>query len=179
VSNNPAMQAAFPTVMLGSIGLFVIVGMISMLIRGNYHDQIGQGGLYSGEDSFGGAQRRGSRGAGAYGDAPGWGGEEQDTSTSLLSSSAEREVEIRQMLVARSERLVRRGQAPLDIDAELARLERGGASGLHGAGGAGDAALAEEVRQLVLARNERRRRQGLDALDIETEVQRTLAELNP
>ena len=41
------------------------------------------------------------------------------------------------------------------------------------------AALTAEVRQLVLARNERRARQGLDALDVEAEVQRTLAELSP
>jgi hypothetical protein len=38
-------------------------------------------------------------------------------------------------------------------------------------------ALADEVRQLAIARNERRARQGLEPLDVEAEVDRTLAEL--
>ena len=38
------------------------------------------------------------------------------------AGQAERELEIRQMLKARSERLVRNGQPALDVDAELARL---------------------------------------------------------
>ena len=37
--------------------------------------------------------------------------------------------------------------------------------------------LEEEVRQLVVARNERRERQGLEPLDIDAEIARTLAEL--
>ena len=37
----------------------------------------------------------------------------------------------------------------------------------------------EEVRQLVIARNERRQRQGLQELDVESEVARTLQELDP
>jgi hypothetical protein len=90
---------------------------------------------------------------------------------------AEREREIRQMLSARSERLVRGGQPPLDVDAEVARL----LSGEHGrqASNPRDPALTAEVRQLVLARNERRLRQGLDALDVDAEVARTLDELEP
>ena len=39
---------------------------------------------------------------------------------------------------------------------------------------AGDPALREEVRQLVVARNERRRRQGEEPLDVEAEVDRQL-----
>jgi hypothetical protein len=42
-----------------------------------------------------------------------------------------------------------------------------------------DPEIVEEVRQLVIARNERRARQGLDALDVDAEVARTLAELDP
>ena len=42
-----------------------------------------------------------------------------------------------------------------------------------------DATLVEEVRQLVIARNERRVRQGMSELDVESEVERTLAELDP
>jgi len=86
---------------------------------------------------------------------------------------AEQELEVRQMLIARSERMVGRGQPALDIDAEVARLlgppERGG----HSPG------LTEEVRQLVVARNERRVRQGLEPLDVDAEVTRTLEEFDP
>jgi hypothetical protein len=70
---------------------------------------------------------------------------------------------------------VRNGGAALDIDAEMALLEQpeDGASGKH------DAALTEEVRQLVMARNERRVRSGEEPMDVESEVQRTLGELDP
>jgi hypothetical protein len=40
-----------------------------------------------------------------------------------------------------------------------------------------DAALREEVRQLVVARNERRARQGKPPLDVEEEIDRQLREL--
>jgi hypothetical protein len=42
----------------------------------------------------------------------------------------------------------------------------------------GESALAQEVRQLVIARNERRARAGEPPLDVDTEVQRQLAELD-
>ncbi len=87
---------------------------------------------------------------------------------------AEREQEIRQMLQARSERRVRRGEPALDIDAEVARL-----TAAQPASTGHDPGIAEEVLQLVVARNERRERQGLEPLDLEAEVQRTLAELDP
>jgi hypothetical protein len=78
-----------------------------------------------------------------------------------------REAEIRQMLEARSARRVRRGEEPLDVDAELAALTRG----------APDPGLAVEVRQLVEARNARRVRRGEEPLDVEAEVARRLREL--
>jgi hypothetical protein len=169
------MQAAFPLVLFGSIGLFVLLGVLSMFTRRNLHDQIGQGGLYVGEDPFGGA------GAGRSGTASWSGGVGGQPDPWSYPSGAdgsehpsERELEIRQLLEARSERLVRRGHAPLDIDAELAALESGRMDGT----GTHDPALTAEVRQLVLARNERRQRRGLDALDVEVEVQRTLSELD-
>ena len=40
-----------------------------------------------------------------------------------------------------------------------------------------DPQLAVEVRQLVVARNERRLRQGKEPLDVEQEVERQLREL--
>jgi hypothetical protein len=91
-----------------------------------------------------------------------------------VAGRAEREHEIRQMLGARSDRLVSRGQPALDIDAEVARLMAPApAPDGHAAG------LVEEVRQLVVARNERRERQGLEPLEVESEVARTLAEFAP
>src|ERR1019366_3363030 len=64
----------------------------------------------------------------------------------------------------------------LEGDAEVARLlAPAGAIGDSGH----DAGLVDEVRQLVVARNERRVRQGLEALDVEAEVSRTLEELDP
>ena len=41
----------------------------------------------------------------------------------------------------------------------------------------GDPGLRDEVRQLVIARNERRLRQGKDPLDVEAEVNRQLRDL--
>jgi hypothetical protein len=153
------MQAAFPVVVFGSIALFVVVGVMSMLTRNNLYDQIGQGGLSIGEDHSGGGLP----------EPPAGGGYETP------EARAEREQEIRQMLQARSDRLVSQGQPPLDIEAEFAKLQRPD----QGVGGFRDPGLAVEVRQLVLARNERRRRQGQEPLDVESEVQRTLAELDP
>jgi hypothetical protein len=100
--------------------------------------------------------------------------------TGSAAASAEQEREIRQMLRARSERLVRKGEPALDVDAELARL-LGGANPVapSRAPGKHDAGLLEEVRQLVVARNERRVRQGLEPLDTDAEVTRTLEEMSP
>jgi hypothetical protein len=85
-------------------------------------------------------------------------------------SGAVRDDEIRQMLQARNERRERRGQPPLDIEAELAALVRGPAL-------AADPALVAEVRDLVIARNERRARMGKEPLDVEAEVARQLRDL--
>jgi hypothetical protein len=84
------------------------------------------------------------------------------------AAKAEREEEIRQLVQARSDRLLARGDAPLDIEAEVRRL-----IGIDSDPGA-DGELREEVRQLVLARNERRIARGEPALDVEAEVDRQL-----
>jgi len=145
-------------VVLGVVAFSLLISVLFLVTGGNdsLYDQIGQGGISrEGEDS-----------------APGGGPAPAPDSR---AARAEQEQEIRQMLGARNERLVRRGEAPLDIDAELARLlaDAGSHAQSH------DAALVEEVRQLVLARNERRLRQGMAALDVDSEVARTLAELDP
>ena len=73
------------------------------------------------------------------------------------------------MLEAKSARPRRRGEAPLDIDAEMARSDRSRRRPPI-------PALREEVRQLVVARNERRVRRGEEPLDVEAEVERQLRE---
>lgn len=82
--------------------------------------------------------------------------------------------EVRQMLEAKSERRRQRGEAPLDVEAETARLLA--AAGQSGEAGV-DAELRAEVRQLVVARNERRMREGLEPLDVEAETEKQLADL--
>jgi hypothetical protein len=91
----------------------------------------------------------------------------RETATAAPDSAEARE-EIRQMLEAKSARRTARGEAPLDVDAELQALT---------ASGAADPGLREEVRQLVIARNERRLRQGKEPLDVEAEVERQMRAL--
>jgi hypothetical protein len=85
----------------------------------------------------------------------------------------EREEEIRQLVQARHDRQLARGEAPVDVEAEVGRLidldiEPGSEPERQ------DAALREEVRQLVIARNERRAARGEPPLDVEAEIERQL-----
>jgi hypothetical protein len=154
VSLQPAaLQGAFGIVLFVVVGLAIIVAVVSLLTRSRIYEQIGRGGLSLNED----------RAAGAATAEP----------TGPLAPAAleqERQEEIRQMLQARNERRARRGEAPLDVETELARLTASAPTQT-------DPQLAEEVRQLVIARNERRARQGLAPLDVEEEVARELREL--
>ena len=145
-------------VVFGAIAFSILISLAFLLTRGSgesAYDRIGAGGI-SREGDYGG-------GAPAASESP--------------AGRAEQEREIRQMLGARSERLVRSGQPPLDIDAETARLLGEGRGGRNSA--PRDPELRAEVRQLVVARNERRKRQGMDPLDVDAEVARTLDELEP
>jgi hypothetical protein len=92
---------------------------------------------------------------------------------SVPASPQAREAEIRQLLEAKAYRQRARGEAPLDVDAELSRLLAEAPGSKRGT----DPHLAEEVRQLVVARNERRVRQGREPLDVDSEVERQLREL--
>jgi hypothetical protein len=80
--------------------------------------------------------------------------------------------EARQMLEAKSYRRQRRGERPLDVEAEVKQL-------LEPATGPGsvDEELRAEVRRLVIAGNERRLRRGEPRLDVEAETERQLADL--
>lgn len=150
MGHNQSMEP-FTVVVVGAVVLFVLVGIGSFLAGGSVYDKIGEGGLTMGSSS------------------------PVPPGNSALDK-AEREMEIRQMLQARSDRQVRNGGPALDIDAELALLDAPAESTTHGNH---DAALTEEVRQLVIARNERRMRSGEEPMDVEAEVQRTLQELDP
>jgi hypothetical protein len=95
---------------------------------------------------------------------------------------AEREAEIRQLVQARHDRQAGRGEQPVDVAAEVARLlaldpegdPRGGPDEQRRQ----DAALRLEVRQLVIARNERRAAKGQPPLDVEIEVERQMEQLD-
>ncbi|HEY4450414.1 MAG TPA: hypothetical protein VGN13_02325 [Solirubrobacteraceae bacterium] len=168
MSNNRAVHVASSTfafdigenglsfVVFGTVAFSLLMSVLFMVTRGtdNLYDHIGQGGL----------SREGDFPAGAP--AP---------NVESPAGRAEQEQEVRQMLRARSDRLVRRGEPALDIDAEVARLLAPPAGDPRER----DAGLLEEVRQLVVARNERRARQGLEPLDVEAEVAQTLRELDP
>jgi hypothetical protein len=85
----------------------------------------------------------------------------------------EREEEIRQLVQARHDRQLARGQQPVDVDTEVERLlaiDPEGAAGDEG----DNSALRDEVRQLVIARNDRRLRRGEPPLDVEAEIDRQL-----
>ena len=84
--------------------------------------------------------------------------------------AARSQEEIRQMLEAKS--------APAR-GPRRARAGRGGRAGRAHADPPrpADPGLREEVRQLVIARNERRLRQGKEPLDVEAEIERQLREL--
>lgn len=142
------MQAAFGIVVFGTVIAATFIALLSLVHRSDLYDQIGAGGL---------SLRDGSdRGT--------------DPAPSSPAGVAIRDEEIRQMLDAQNARRIRRGQDPVDVEAELRRLVRPAA-------GTGDPELREEVRQLVHARNARRLRQGKEPLDVETEIDRQLAGL--
>ncbi|HYN91727.1 MAG TPA: hypothetical protein VER75_07380 [Thermoleophilaceae bacterium] len=131
---------AFGTVLIAVSLLAVVVAAISYWGSGSIYSGLGRGDLEL----------------------------ERDRPASTGSAAEARE-EIRQMLQAKSERREARGEAPIDVEAELASLTSAPA--------ASDPGLREEVRQLMIARNERRLRQGKEPLDVEAEVERQLRDL--
>ena len=90
-----------------------------------------------------------------------------DPPAGSAAARAESEAEIRQMLEAKSARRERRGEAPLDIDAEYRHLTAPTV----------DASLRDEVRSIVVARNARRIERGKEPLDVEAEIDRQLRDL--
>jgi predicted NUDIX family NTP pyrophosphohydrolase len=84
--------------------------------------------------------------------------------------------EARQMIEAKSYRRVKRGEEPLDVEAEVSALLDSELSGRAGGKRNLDEKLRAEVRDLVVARNERRMRRGQEPLDVEAEVERQVAD---
>ena len=125
----------------------LIAALLSLIGRGKLYEGIGKGTLSLDEPDF------------AAGPPPG-----------SAAAKAEAEGEIRQLVEAKSARRVARGEAPLDVEAEISALTAP-------APATRDDALREEVRQIVVARNERLVRQGKEPLDVEAEVERQLRDL--
>ena len=139
------MQDAFGIVIFVVVGISAVLAIVSLFFRGRIYDEIGRGGI--------GDDREISR-------AP----ENRSHPTGV---ELERDAEIRQMLEARNARHVARGEAEVDIEAELARLTAP----------AVDPALRAEIRDLVIARNARREAKGEPPLDVDAEIERQLREL--
>ena len=140
------MEESFGTVLI----VICVVGALFAALS-----YIGAGGLYQriGKGSFSLDEPDRPRGP-----APG-----------SAAARAEADVEIRQLVEAKSARREARGQAPLDVEAEIASLTKPPEA-------VRDEALREEVRQHVVARNDRREARGQAPLDVEAEVDRQLRE---
>jgi hypothetical protein len=146
IRDTLGVQEAFGIVLVVVVVIAALIAVWTFVSSGEAWERIGKGGL---------SLRDGS-------DRP-----ESGPARSGAVSARERDDEIRQMLTARNERRMRRGEEPLDLDAELARLTAP----------AVDPALREEIRQFVLARNSRRVRQGKEPLDVEAEIERQIRDL--
>ncbi|MDQ3723282.1 MAG: hypothetical protein M3376_09505 [Actinomycetota bacterium] len=140
------MEDAFGIVVWVVAAVGAIVAVITLAGTGRNYRQIGGGGLVRDDEE-------GAR----HGDMPD-------------DAGAERDEEIRQMLGARNARRARRGEAPLDVESEIAALDRPAASAVDGE-------LREEIREHVLARNARRVRAGADPLDVDEEIERRIRDL--
>ena len=141
------MADAFPVVIIGVSLVAIVVAVVVSLASGGLYDRIGAGVFSMDHED------------------PGRKGPPPDSP----QARAEAAEEIRQLVEAKSARRVARGQAPLDVEAEIAALSQPPP--------AADAELRAEVRQLVQARNERRIRRGQEPLDVEAEVDRQMRDL--
>ncbi len=101
-----------------------------------------------------------------------------------VAEAAERDEEVRQMVEASNFRRLERGEAELDAEAEIDRLLGRGEQSDEVVDGAPDdassagyeTAIREEIRQLVVANNERRIRRDEAPLDVDLEVEERLRE---
>jgi hypothetical protein len=141
-----AIQNLFGPVLWIVTGLSFVAAVIALASSGKQWEEFGRDRLVMDGDASGRA-RGGAMGSPA--------------------SIRERDEEIREFLEARNERRRRRGEPPLDIEAELERLTVPQI----------DDGLRAEIRDLVIARNHRRVRAGKPELDVEAEIAREIEEL--
>jgi hypothetical protein len=132
---------AFLIVVIGVSLLAFVAAVIALATSGGAYDRIGRSGLSIGDERPEPARGR-----------------------PRPVSAAERDAEIRQYLEARNARRAARGEAPVDVEAELRSLTAPAA----------DPALEAEVRQAVEARNARRIARGQPPLDVDAEVSKRL-----
>jgi hypothetical protein len=140
------IQTSFGTVLWIVTGLSFVAAFFALVTSGKQWEEYGRDHLVMDRDAAppSGAQMAGSPAA-----------------------IRERDEEIREFLEARNERRRRRGEDPVDVEAELRRLT----TPLI------DAGLRDEIRDLVIARNHRRARAGKPRLDVEAEIEREIAQL--
>jgi hypothetical protein len=138
------MQAAFGVVIWVVCGIAAVVAIVALVLSNRTWEEFGKSGLVMDSEA--------PRASGA----------------AAAAANSERDAEIRQMLAARNARRARHGEAPIDIEQELARLTAP----------AIDPALRQEIRDLVIARNMRRVRAGKPPLDVDAELEREIARLS-
>jgi hypothetical protein len=149
-----AMHGAFATVLWVVCGLGVAGALVALASSGRAWRALGRGGLSLEREP------------------------PPERAALACDAQAERRAEIEALVRARNERRVRRGQEPIDVDEEVGRLlgDHAGA-GIDEGPADLDPELRAEIRALLEARNERRRRRGEDPIDLDSEVQRQIADL--
>jgi hypothetical protein len=138
------MQHAFGTVIWIVCGVSAVGAVIALLLTSRTWREYGKSALLMDRDL-------------PPGPAPG-----------SAAAGRERDEEIRELLQARNARRLRRGEPPIDIERELARLTAPLV----------DPELRREIRDLVIARNHRRVRAGKPPLDVEAEIEREISRLS-
>ena len=162
----------FGLVILLTILISVPVAVVAFARSGKALEELGKGRFAIDRDDDLGSGMTGSEGA--------------------EMAQQERVEEVRQMLEAADFRSQARGEGRVDVEREIERLMAGekspkspppavpgnDASGQHAGSDAQpeESGLRAEVKQLVVANNERRERRGEEPLDIESEVERRMKE---
>jgi hypothetical protein len=134
---------SFGTVVIVVALVGAVVATLSFLRSGGVYRELGRGGLSLDEP---GLRKEPAPGSSAW--------------------QADADMELRQLLEAKAARAVARGEEPIDVDVELARMREL----MSGA----DPELRAEVRDIVIASNERRARRGQPLLDVDAEIERRL-----
>ena len=174
VASALPLASALSTVLFVGMVMAAIVGVMALAARSDIYDEIGGGGL-SMDHEEGSRRRRGAHPE--SGDQIAIELESQDPAI----ARAELELEVRQLVEAKSARAVRNGGEPLDVEREvqrlLARADEQDGEGARRSEQARERAERElEVRQMLEARSARSVRNGGQPLDVDAEVKRLLGD---